>query len=558
MGESTARQSTKPKGVALVYCRVSTKEQEEGGTSLDSQESAGRAHAESLGYTVGRVTREVYSGAELWDRPLLSRDRKGIDAGKFQAVVAYSTDRLSRKPVHLMIIVDQCERAGVALIFVTETLDSTPEGMLMQHVRGFVSEVEREKIRERTLRGKRQRALNGSIHNMGPELYGWVRDREAGVRRIHEPEAAVVRRTYTLVAHEYRSLYSIARQLNSEDVPAPGAARMALIDPSRRVYWTAGTVWRIVRDTVYKGEAYAWRWQQLRRPDGSYYQIERPLEERIPLPAGVVPAIVSEELWQQAQDAVQKQKGDRTRNEQIPYLLRGLVYCGHCGRKMWASWQRRNGSNPHAPKVRTYRCSSHNSPEGLCGGRVVNAEKCETWVWEQVSSALRNPDLIAAEAKRKQEEGPDETLTADLEATRRELAKRDKKQADLMRRFTSSDDDTFPWEVVQHEVARLEREKRQLRAELDEMEGRLRAQEAATHQLEALAIYCARVAGNLDTFGFTEKRLALEALRVRVSADGQKWTLTGAVPVGEGGQDEGSRSDVLSQAPAGSQRRRDW
>src|SRR5437660_667077 len=78
MSKRDARKSK----VALIYCRVSTKSQEEEGTSLDSQAQACVAHAETLGYAVGRVTREVFTGAELWDRPLLARDRADIKQGE--------------------------------------------------------------------------------------------------------------------------------------------------------------------------------------------------------------------------------------------------------------------------------------------------------------------------------------------------------------------------------------------------------------------------------------------------------------------------------------------
>ena len=40
-----------------------------------------------LATRVGRVTKEVYSGAELLDRSLLSRDRADIRARMFQAVI---------------------------------------------------------------------------------------------------------------------------------------------------------------------------------------------------------------------------------------------------------------------------------------------------------------------------------------------------------------------------------------------------------------------------------------------------------------------------------------
>jgi len=89
------------KGQALIYCRVSTRNQEQEGTSLESQADVCIRHAEALGYMVGRVTQEVYSGAELWDRPMLARDRADLKAGEFQALVAYATDRLSRDPIHL-------------------------------------------------------------------------------------------------------------------------------------------------------------------------------------------------------------------------------------------------------------------------------------------------------------------------------------------------------------------------------------------------------------------------------------------------------------------------
>lgn len=148
-----ARYQPAPAPQALVYCRVSTKGQEENGTSLDSQERECVAHATALGFTVGRITHEVYSGAELWDRPKLSRDRTDLKAGRFAALVCYATDRLSRDPIHLAILAEECERAGVALHFVSETFDDSDESALIRYVKGYSSKKEREKIHERSLRG---------------------------------------------------------------------------------------------------------------------------------------------------------------------------------------------------------------------------------------------------------------------------------------------------------------------------------------------------------------------------------------------------------------------
>jgi site-specific DNA recombinase len=541
-------------GQALVYCRVSTKGQEQDGTSLDSQEAACVREVQALGYALGRVTKEIYSGAELWDRPLLARDRVDLKAGQFQALVTYSTDRLSRDPIHLAIIAEECERSGCALIFVTEPLDTSDEGKLLAYVKGYANKKEREKIRERSLRGKHQRALNGKVHNVGPELYGYRRDRARGVRLVDAPQAAVIRRIFDLVAVEHWSYYRIAAQFTAEGIPTPGAALLAARDPERNpVEWKADTVMRIVRNPVYKGEATIWQWKSQplppdrRLPSGrisksqrSYRLVARPPEEQVRLPEGVVPAIVSAEVWQDAQDAVQRQCGDHTRNEHLPYLLRGRIACtqeGCDGRKMWASWRRRAGRNPASGKVRMYRCR-----------HSVDAANIEAWAWGKVGEVLRHPEVIAAEIERRGEEGDDPVLGADLETARRELAKCERAQAQLVRRHTEHlmadpAENAFPWELVEREVKRLEGEKARWAAAVRQIEARLATHRRALAALEGLYTTCARVGAQLETFGFEQRRLALEALDVQVRVSATDWTITGWIPIDVPGGDA-----VVSQA----------
>lgn len=140
---------------ALVYCRVSTTGQEEKGSSLGSQATECTKFAEEQGYTVVETVKEVFSGAYLFDRPKLYKCREKLREGAYDAVVVYAIDRLSRDVAHLAILVDEVERYGAKLFFVTEDLDKTAEGKLILSVKGYVAEVERLKIRERSMRGKR-------------------------------------------------------------------------------------------------------------------------------------------------------------------------------------------------------------------------------------------------------------------------------------------------------------------------------------------------------------------------------------------------------------------
>jgi site-specific DNA recombinase len=279
-------------------------------------------------------------------------------------------------------------------------------------------------------------------------------------------------------------------------------------------HWGKGQVRKMLCNPAYKGESVAWRYTGGGRIRSS--------EEWIPLPAGTTPAIVSRALWETVQDRLKVNRGADVRNQKRPYLLRGLIFCGIC--------QRRMRSSPEHT-LRTYRCSSRETASGPCGGQRVRAVDVEAWAWEEVSAILRDPSLIAAELNRRRAEGPDPTLLANREATQRALAKLEKQQERLVRHFREADDDTFPWDLVKREIAQTEQQKGQLRATLAELDQRLVEQQVMVEQLDALAAYCARVVQNLECFDFDGRRLALEALGVRITASGRRWQLHVSIPI---------------------------
>src|SRR5919202_440590 len=170
---------------AAIYVRVSTVGQEEDGTSLGTQEAACLAHAGARAYATdpSRIYREVFTGVELWDRPQLQRLRESIRRREVDVVICYAIDRLSRDPVHLGVLISEAEHAGVAVEFVTEPLDNSPEGQLIRYVRGYAAKIEHEKLRERSMRGKRARVESGRPIGGGPKApYGlaWRGDRRSG------------------------------------------------------------------------------------------------------------------------------------------------------------------------------------------------------------------------------------------------------------------------------------------------------------------------------------------------------------------------------------------
>ena len=505
--------------LALVYCRVSTRGQEDG-TSLHTQAEACIKHAESLGYIVGRVTKEVFSGAELWDRPQLAKDREELRSGKYQALICYSTDRLARDPIHLSIIAQECDRVGIELIFVTEPMDNTPEGMLICYVKGYAAQIEREKIRERMMRGRKARLLSGKPSFTGDGLFGYRSDKENERFVIYEPEAAIVRRIFQLCLEGYGAS-AIASRLNKESVPSPKISKSTWKGNS---HWSQSSIHHMLRNPSYKGEEYGWRTKRVKGKDQ-----KRPKSEWIKLPDGIRPAIVSVEVWEAGQRLFPRKGGDAKRNELKPILLRGHIFCADCGRRM----SLREGAK-YGKGRDVYRCNSaFKQYDTGCLALSTPYIEMNEWIWEEVKTILQTPSIIESELSKLEKLGPDQQLSRDLESAKRQLTKVERGLQALLHRFRESADDKNLWPFIEREIGQATKEKIQLENTIAEIDFRLKQQAIALSDLRTLNEYCTQVKDRLDIFTFEDKRLAFRGLGLKVYVTGndkKKWRYEVKIP----------------------------
>lgn len=506
--------------VAAIYCRVSSVQQEEN-ANLPTQEEACRAYCELHGYVIpeGQSYRETHSGADLWGRPALTRLRAAMRAGEIDVIVAYAVDRLSRDQHHLGLVVSEAEHHGVRLEFVTERLDDTPAGRFLQSALSFVAEVEREKFKERSRRGKQSRIQSGKpLHGRRP-LYGytWINDdsdpehvRKKVGYAVCEPEAAVIQRIFHDMANG-ATLRSIARALTAEGIMPPSPRR------SGQPIWQTSTVQRICKQPAYWGEAEAYRYRVVPTRVVDAFtgetriikrRLERPPEERVSV-AHTVPAIVDRELALSVTARLERNRMEATRNNQAPYmtLLRGgFAKCGYCGVNMVA--KRSSGGG----KGIGYFCGSKNHDIPGCGWHSVRAAVLDHAVWERVTSLLTQPEIIAREVERRRTEDP---TTANVAAVDHALADITKRQANLAR-VAAQVPDADAVEPIVAQLSMLAQSRRRLEAERDQILAQRDAWQAAQHRLDDLRAWCETVASRLDTLTYEQKREALYALGVRV------------------------------------------
>ena len=109
------------------------------------------------------VYQDVISGTTPVSlRPSGYELQQEINAGNIQAVIVYQVDRLSRDIVDLLPVVRTWLRAGVG-IYALDIGQITSENDIMLVIKAWQGGDERQKIRERTMRGKNTKARLGSV-----------------------------------------------------------------------------------------------------------------------------------------------------------------------------------------------------------------------------------------------------------------------------------------------------------------------------------------------------------------------------------------------------------
>ncbi len=122
-----------------------------------------RVAAEGLPVSEARQFLDEGSSGATLVRPALERLRDVIAAGRVDRLSVHAPDRLARQYASPVVLVGECRRASVEVIFLNRALGQSPEEALRLQGQGRIAESERATIIERHRRGKRQAARVGAV-----------------------------------------------------------------------------------------------------------------------------------------------------------------------------------------------------------------------------------------------------------------------------------------------------------------------------------------------------------------------------------------------------------
>lgn len=377
------------KNVAL-YCRVSTERQMNEKT-VDSQVSELLSYCKKNHFLIfDKYIDDGYSGSML-ARPSLDRLRDDAKAKKFEAVLLHAVDRLSRNHIHAGIVIEELQKSGIEIIFLNAPPTDTPEGRLQFDIQSVVAQYEKEKIKERTRRGRMFKARSGLIvGNIPPFGYRYVKHEGVGIYEVNKDEATVVREIFDLYVGKALSIKGIAKTLYLKGVKAPKGGSK----------WGSSTVSRVLTNESYTGITHYHKnlsYEPVATKDNEYRRVKntgrklRPKEEWIPIK---VPVIIERVLYDRVQIKKKNNSLLSNRNTKHTYLLGNLIEHSPCGYKM-------GGGMSHG--IGFYRCTerlrSFPAPK-TCSG-TVKSDYLDELIWSTLANVINHPRPLFSYLKSK-------------------------------------------------------------------------------------------------------------------------------------------------------------
>ena len=404
--------------------RVSTVRQLEG-TSPEKQLEKIHNLAKNQGYLISdENTWMIAESGAKQDRLGFKQALEATQRGGITRLYVFSIDRLGRNLTDLLIFLRQMEDLEIE-VWSADKEEILQEDDFLVQILGAVASLERRQIFQRTQDGL-VRAIKEGKFPGGIIAYGYELNHDTKRLEVNEEEAKVIRMMFDWTVRERVSCTIIADRLNAMHIPTH------YIKDERKIHyrgkrvpkkttglWRSGRIRNMLKNPAYYGE---------------FMYGKRSTKKGRPLIKGFSPAIVSKEVYEDAQKVLLNNRLFNPEKPRRNYLLRGLIRCGNCG-KAYCGSVSKVGPNRSKEK-RYYRCNGVTQWRKLgcpkCSAKSLVADEIEGIVWADVQGYIMNPDVIIEQLKR-QMKPVESNLPDQIKDVEQQIEEREREEINLIR-----------------------------------------------------------------------------------------------------------------------------
>ena len=300
---------------------------------------------------------EGISGASTRHREDFNRMVEDAAAGKFDFVITKEISRFARNTLDSIQFTRQLLSSGVGVFFQNDNINTLDEDAELRL--SIMSSIAQDELRKLSSRVKfgHQQAIKQSVVLGNSRIFGYTKD--DGHLVIDETQAPMVRELFTLYATGAYSMKQIEnlfwekgyRNLNGKKIAHTTMSNL-ISNPKYKGYYVGNKVKVVDMFTKKQKFLPSEEWVMFKDETGE-----------------IVPAIVSEEVWDTANAVLKKRSEDVKARQGISNhanLLTGKLFCTHCG----TAYYRRD----------TVDRSGQKNSKWVCSGKIKNgSDSCPSF-----------------------------------------------------------------------------------------------------------------------------------------------------------------------------------
>lgn len=332
-------QEVSPSGIRYcLYARKSTEQEDKQALSIESQVKEMQSLAEREGLEIVEIKREAHSSKEVGQRPVYNELISEIRQGKFNGILTWAPDRLSRNAGDLGSVVDLMDQGLLQEIRTYgQKFTNNPNEKFLLMILGSQAKLENDNKMVNVKRGLRARCEMGLWPSVPPTGYLSHSDRNRKCEVIlDERRADVIKQMYEKVAYDGwsgRKLYHWLR----DDIRFRTKHGKPL---------TLSNIYIILKSTFYYGEF------EYPKGSGQWYK-------------GIHEPIITKDLYMQVQKQITSDHLVRAQDKEFAFTK--MLTCGLCGSGITADEKFKNLKDGTQARYVYYGCTKFRDKNCKCG-----------------------------------------------------------------------------------------------------------------------------------------------------------------------------------------------
>ena len=347
---------------AVIYCRCSTEEESQKDALVKQVQEAEECIRQQGWKQVDSYV-ESKSGTTTKGRTEYNRLFEDMSEDRFDIVVIKSQDRLMRNVREWYTFLDRLVTSGKKLYMYLERKFYTPDDALITGIKAILAEEYSTELSKKINNAHKNRQKKGEVFIFPPNTYG-LRKVSKGKYELVEEETEAIRLMFQMI--KYYGCGVIANKLEEQ----------GMCDRNGKPF-EEEAIRRIIRNPIHCGTVI----QNKRHFDFQTKRMVKVPKEEWIVHKNVLPASVTEQEWQEANQAMDKRAIAHNVKAYTPkgkhpgkFDLSGKLRCGKCGGVYYRNYRKRYKGGEY---IIEWKCSSylyHGKNSKGCDNILLNEE----------------------------------------------------------------------------------------------------------------------------------------------------------------------------------------